>query len=340
MNNWSNHKYMETLLEIAKVQKRLLFYSMDWKERVAIPLPQMERKGLFGLKKQMPSAWYEREALLRKLEDLKGQARQMVPIGNGNYWWDVPWEEVERELHFDLVEVEQRDGWRFECKWEKIQTENSQCLLFCEEGHCSSFDRHYDLEFYETSNYSIEEREHLMKEYNAKVNQKEWQASVALSGYRIHSLRSEQNYDSIHDYLMSAEHHLIKNYNKATFEDSLSTQHQKNAVRVASNSLHYQSIYYTAEYVVSNLGYLMAWNLGEYSLLESVGELPKAMVERRQQRDAAVASAAFLADQSEIKVIPCSLLGLSVAEPLESEVEALRYGELMTCMAEKLFYDD
>lgn len=58
----------------------------------------------------------------------------------------------------------------------------------------------------------------------------------------------------------------------------------------------------------------MAWNLGEYSLLE-----------RRQQRDAAVASAAFLADQSEIKVIPCSLLGLSVAKPLEKSWCRVKY---------------
>lgn len=335
-----NKEYMRILLEIAKTQKRLISYSMDWRQRTAICPAQIERTGFLGLKKSIPSAIYEKESLLLELERLKGQARQILPKRNGYYWWDVPWEQVEQSLLFDLLENEQTGAWRFEHKWDKIQTENAHCLFLHEEGHCSSFHNSYDLEFYEASRYSAAERSDMMRKYSDKVMEQEWNTSVMLRGNMVRSQVSGQLYDSIDDYLCSAEHYFIKDYHKTAYKNSLSTQHQRSTVRVSSSSLHYHSIYFTAEYLVSTAGWLAAWNLHPYTLVNSTGDLPKDFVEQRQQRDAAVSSAAFLADQTEITVVPCSLFGECVIEPCADLSDAIRYAELITCMAGKLYYDE
>ena len=341
MNDVANkNEYIKILLGIARAQKRLLSYSMDWKQRVAVHPPQIERTGFLGLKKSIPSAYCEKEALLSELEGLQGRARQIATNQNGYYWWDTPWKQVEQSLLFDLVENEQKGEWRFEHKWDKIQTENSHCLFFLEEGHCSSFNNSYDLEFYETSCYSAAERSDMMQRYSEKIKQQELNASIMLDGHMVRSQESGKLYDSIDDYLLSTEHYLNKDYHKTAYKNSLSTQHQRNTVRVSSNSLHYHSIYYTAEYLVSTTGCLVAWNLHPYTLVKSTGDLPKDFVELRQQKDAAVSSAAFLADQTEITAVPCSLFGECVVEPFTDLSDAIRYAGLITCMAEKLYFDE
>lgn len=332
-------KYMSILLEIAKTQKQLLSYSMDWKRRLAIQPPRIERTGFLGLKKYVPSALYEKESLLEKLEGLKERARQAVADQGGYYWWDMPWEQVEQLLLYNLVEDDEIGEWRFEHKWEKVNIENSQCLIFHEEGHCSSFEGRYDLDFYETSKYSSVEKDAMMKKYNEKICQQELNAAIMLDGYMVHSQESGKTYASIDDYLLSAEYYFYKSYQKTSYKNSLSTEHQRNSVRVTSNSLHYHSIYFMAEYHISGPGCMLAWTLHPYTLLTATGDLPKELVESRQQMDAVVASAAFLSDQEEIGVIPCSLFEASGLEPFAEASDAIRYAEIFTCIAEKMYYD-
>ena len=336
MNN--SDEYFNVLLNLAKTQRQLLDYSMDWEQRMPIQIPTMERSGIFGLKKTVPKATHEKSALLAQLDGLRKKAKELAPQQNGYYWWELPWEHTRDILIYNLAEYKYMDSWRFEHKWDVLIGENSNLLIFYEEGHCSSFDRSYDLDFYETSRYSSAERSEKVRQYSKKQRQQDINNSIFLHGYMIRSVDTGELYSSIDDYLLSFEHYVAKKQNLSDYKDSLSTQHQRNTVRVSSNSLHYHSIYLTGEYVISN-GCLVSWNLQPYSLIDSSGDFPKIFLEKRQHKEAAVASAAFLADQKELEAVPCSLLGECFTMPLADPSSAMLYAQIITCMSQKLHCD-
>lgn len=325
------------LLEIARTQSRLLSFSLDWNSRRLKEPPSLRRKGLFSRKVYASPEWSEREYLLQRLSQLQQSARERFGNQEGFYWWDIPWEQLEPYFLHDLGETEQDGDWRFEHHWEKETTGNIHELKFHEEGHCSSFHGQSSWQLYDTSRYSDSERREMAEKYSRELDHKEWQARLEYSDCGVESMWG-QKYDSVDDYLSSSEHYLRRNSMQSNFEDSLVTHHENNTLRVSSGSIHYYSIYHTAKYAVTDDGWLAAWELGPYEVEKVRGKLPQEIVERRQAKDATVASAAFLADQQDIQRIPASLFGSALVGPLEEFENAVRHAEILTCLAEKIVF--
>lgn len=101
----------------------------------------------------------------------------------------------------------------------------------------------------------------------------------------------------------------------------------------------HRSAYFAGEYQLAMGGIIAARNMIPYALMDKTGELPNEFVVKRQQRNAPVSCAAFLSIRSDICVLPCALFGGAFTDPLVSQGDAARYGEVITCMAEKLFFD-
>ena len=335
-------EYRELLSDIAKTQWKLLSYSMDWNSRTLIETPESIRYGLFGLKRKMSQKAIEKQYLLEKLEQLKIEAKrckEYTSSDNIYYWWQTPWEQLERYLLINLSELKENGAWRFETKWESVKRDDVYELLFYEEGHFSNFSGSSQMEFFETSKYSAEEQNELMKRYEDSQKKNDRDAWIWYHGKMIYSRDTGKLYDSIDSYLLSTEHYLDKKYEKEKYQKSLYTEYQLNRVEVKSQSLHYNSTYYMGRYHISKNGYLDGFDLKPYILEEWTGDLPIERKEYRQKRDAMVASMAHLADLPEVVLIPADLFGEEVWNAVSSKEEALFYAELITSVAKKIRFD-
>ena len=334
--------YRETLSEIAKTQRALLEYSLDWDSRILTMTPEIVRYGLFGLKRKLSQTAIEKQVLLEKLEKLKTEAEAYIKNTSKNklyYWWKIPWEQLERYLLINLSEPTENGAWRFETRWESVNRDDVYELLFYEEGHFSDFSGNGTMEFFETSKYSAGERNELMKRYAESQKKSDRDAWYWYHGKSIYSIETGKLYDSIDSYLLSTEHYLDKRYQREKFEKSLSTEHQLNRVEVTSHSLHYCCTYYMGKFHISEKGYLDGFDLKPYILEEWTGDLPVELKDYRQRKDARVASMAHLADLPEVTLIPAELFGEVAWEGVSSEDEALFYAELITSAAGKIRFD-
>ena len=335
-------EYREILSEIAKTQRVLLTYSLDWESRTLIMIPETVRYGLFGLRRKLSQEALEKQVLLEKLEKLKREAEAYIKntsTDKSYYWWKIPWEQLERYLLINLAEPTENGAWRFETKWESVKRDDVYDLLFYEEGHFSDFSGSSAMEFFETSKYSAAERSELMKRYADSQKKSDRDAWYWYHGKSIYSMDTGKLYDSIDSYLLSAEHYLDKQYQKEKFQKSLSTEHQLNRVEVTSRSLHYCCTYYMGKFHISEKGHLDGFDLKPYLLEEWNGDLPVELKEYRQRKDARVASMAHLADLPEVVLIPADLFGEAVWEGVSSENEALFYAELIISVAKKIRFD-
>ena len=334
--------YYNLLKKIAHTQRKLFSYSMDWKNRKRIQIPKYVRKGFWGIKKVISEEQLRKEELLRELEQLKQQAREnrrRCGVYSAYYWWDVPWEEVEEYLLFNLAEEMEVDGWRFEYQWEVRQKDDLYLLLLHEEGHCQEFDKNYELEFYQTSQYSSSEQDQMTKQFVSEMNKKDAEFALFYNDYRVHSLLTEKTYDSPTDYLYSAEHYLFREGMQSKFQESLYQEHQLNATKAVSKSVHYKSMYAVAAYQTTKEKSVEGYSLYDYELVEVNGNLPKECIEERQKKDAAIAWLAYLADQEDIKSIPYELLGDGVTKCLNDRGPAIQYAEIMTCIGHKISFE-
>lgn len=334
--------YTEILSDIAKTQRALLAYSIDWDSRTLIMTPGIVRCGLFGLKRKMSQAALEKQFLLEKLEKLKAEAETYIKNTSSDkryYWWKISWEQLERYLLINLSEPTENGAWRFETRWKSVKRDDVYDLLFYEEGHFSDFSGSSTMEFFETSKYSVEERSELMKRYADSQKKSDRDAWFWYHGKSVYSMDTGKLYDSIDSYLLSTEHYLDKKYQKEKYQQSLSTEHQLNRVEVTSRSLHYCCTYYMGKFHISKKGHLDGFDLKPYILEEWTGDLPVELKEYRQKKDAMVASMGHLADLPEVVLIPADLFGEAVWEGVSSEGEALFYAELITSAAKKIRFD-
>lgn len=129
--------YKTTLLAIAKKQRELLGKSFDWENCEPIE-EEPVKHGLFRKKKLT-----EKEQLRNDLSELQREAdelRRKIGVPEGVYWWNLPWDMVEKFLVNDLTEIKRDGGWRFESSMKAVPiADNIMYLMMREEGHCSNF---------------------------------------------------------------------------------------------------------------------------------------------------------------------------------------------------------
>lgn len=327
-------RYIELLCGIAQKQYQLLGCRFDWQTRQIIQQPP--KRSFFGRKNCADTVYQQ---LLSELEELKRNTqehRRKMGYGSGTFWWNLPWSQIEDYLIYDLLQENEAGSWKFERKLLTETVSDRVILLLHEEGHCSRFSSESSLETGILSQYSQSEIDSKMRDYNHMLNMFDL-ADLALSDdRRVRSVLSGAEYDSTADYLLSAEHYMVRSYLKEQHAKSLYTETETNAVYVSSYSTHYEAVYAVAEYQVDSSGTLKWLEIGNYRLCQSRGQMPDSIQELYRSKDAAICCAAFLADCRSIKAVPLALFGRDIKEGAASFEDALRQAEIFTCLAGKI----
>lgn len=319
---------------MAKKQREVLDRRFDWSTRQLIRRPQ--KRGFFRNKNDADSVYLQ---LLSELEELKQKTqehRRRMGYGNGTFWWNLPWNQIEDYLIYDLLQEEETGSWKFERELLTEPLDGRVVLLLHEEGHCSNFSSDSSLETGILSPYSQDEIDSKMRDYSHMLNMFDL-ADLALSDdRRVRSTLTGAEYDSTADYLLSAEHYMVRSYLKDQYAQKLYTRTETDALYVSSNSRHYEAIYAVAEYRTDAGGTVDWLTIGNYRLCKSRGSMPENMAEFYRSKDAAICCAAYMADCAEIKAVPLALFGRDIREGAASFQDALRQAEIFTCLAGKI----
>jgi hypothetical protein len=329
-------EYQELMVSIAKKQNTLLQTSFDWERRSS--KKKAKRRGLFARPQSESPAV---SALKQELEALKAEAetcRVRHAYRQGLFWWNLPWEQVEEYLIYDLEDIREDGSWRFARSWE-CEKQDGMCLLFLkEEGHFSSFSTSANYETSIISPYSQAEIDEKISAFNHRMTMYDLAVTGSISG-PVHSVLSGIDYDSGMDYLLSAENFMVRDQLQDNYKRTLYTEHETTTVYAESHSRHYKSIYLVGEYHINGDGILDHVGISNYSLIKSDGSIPSGIREYYDSLDAAVGCAAYLTDQHEVRKVPLALFGKDITSPAGSYYEALRQAKLYTCLADKIIFD-
>ena len=328
--------YQDLLLAVAQKQQELFLYRFDWQKRQCKPWPP---KGIFG-KDKKAIAWYD--ALLQELETLKSaivEHRKAQGYMPGTFWWNLPWEQVEMYLACDLQQVEETGPWRFVHKWEMAERDDLYLLLLSEEGHCSDFTGKYSYRYEELSKYSAAEQDQMVRDYNKRLNDYEL-AEVVFDNDRPVRSAYGKTFASMSDYMVSSDHWMYRESLESSYRRSLYTEHHTNAVTVSSNSIHYQCLMNVGGLHLRQDGVPDFMTVMDYEIVAKKGNVPDVVEEEYLQKDAAVALAAYMADDARVKAVPVQLFGKNIIDSVGSYSEAMRQAELYTCLAHKLMIEE
>ena len=283
--------YPQLLCDIAKKQQELLRCHFIWNQRRA-SLPKV---GFLGRKQSEPI--YEKH--LQELEYLKAQTvkhRRNMGYGSGIFWWNIPWEKLERYLLFDLNEEADSGSWRFERKWELVPVKDALILMLREEGHCSSFSQESTYETGILSAYSTDEINSRMKSFNGMMNLFDLTDLASSGNAPVHSVLTGADYDSAADYLLSGEHYAVRSYFNEQKARSLYTETETTRVYATSNSRHYRAVFAVGQIQLGRGNTLNRLIVENYRICGCDGEVPDFVEKRYAEKDAAVGCAAFFAD--------------------------------------------
>ncbi len=131
-----DQKYENLLMEIIRIQRKLLDCRFIWNERRRMPAPKKR------FWKRISEEELQYNTYLNELDELKEKARfhcREAGYSDGIQWWSLPWEQTEEYLIFDLEVLSDHDNWRFEQTWRPVAVNNAEVLTLREEGHCSLF---------------------------------------------------------------------------------------------------------------------------------------------------------------------------------------------------------
>lgn len=328
--------YQDLLIAIAKKQQELFYERFDWNSRTCKPWPP---KGIFGKDKKAIARY---EAMLQELERLKAAAvahRRKQGYAPGTFWWNLPWEQVEYYLWCDLVQVEEDGPWRFARKWNMIQNGDLHMLVLLEEGHCSMFTGERSYQYEELSKYSASERDQMARDYNKRLNNYELSQVMFDNDRPVRSVYGNE-FATMSDYVMSSDHYMYRDYLDSTYRRSLYTEHHTNTLTVTSQSVHYKCIMRVGGLHLRSDGVPDYVSIMDYEPLGGNSSVPAVIEEEYLQKDAAVALAAYLADNRTFTAIPVQLFGKNINESVGSYSEAMRQAQLYTCLAHKLKFMD
>lgn len=253
----------------------------------------------------------------------------------GFSWWNLPWEQMESYLIYDLEEIPDNGNWRFERHWNVEQAGDISMLLLKERGHCSIFSKDAYFDENIESVYTPSEIDSKMRDLNKKMLAYDLVVYGMWEG-GVHSLLTGAHYDSGADYLLSAEHLLRRDYIRDSYAKSLYTKHETTTVCASSQSIDYECLLAVAEYRIDENGVLNHVGMHNYSICDSRGRISTEMIQHYEKKDSAISCAAFLSDHPSVKSVPLQLFGKDLLAGASNYSEAMRQAELYTCLSGKI----
>ncbi|MCD7818151.1 MAG: hypothetical protein LUH07_03765, partial [Lachnospiraceae bacterium] len=325
---------LELLCAVACKQRQLLDGHFSWTERKCLPA---ERRTLFRAGKSRNRVY---EKLLTELDALKTQVlqhRRKMGYASGTFWWTLPWEQIRDYLIYDLSWETEAKGWRFERNIRTAPMDDGNIMLvLSEEGHCSSFSSNTTFETGILSDYSADEINSKMRDFNHRANAYELSALALNGDARVHSSLTGAEYDSTASYLLSAEHYTVRSYHRDALAKSLYTNTETTTVHAVSHSQHYKTFYFLGRLGIAPGGRLERLEVLNYKCSPVQGNVPAEMLDIYRGKDAAVECAAFLSDYADVKSVPLELFGKALNQSSVDFEETLRQAEICTCLAGKL----
>lgn len=323
-------------LKIAKTQRDLLLLRYDTEKKQPIALPQ-RRKGLFGGQEQvMPPSYMELQSILRReQEQLEGKWLQ-VGYQPGNYWWDLPWEQVVPILLWNLTYPEEEDdldengcrrGFSFYCQDGR---ENVRLLYLKMREHRQKVSSSRSVHDIEHSAYTKAEREAMVEAYNDKRNMHAMLHTAFANDVGIHSIDTGWNYDTAFDYYTSAEYISDRVRESEQYSQSLYSVEERHTLYVNTSSHNRFSIHGICEFHVDENGrldYLASLDFGQLAASD------KKDSNYFDAKDAMILAASLLAGNPEVKAVPITMFEKHNGC---NEMDAVRMAGIMTCLAHKL----
>ena len=323
---------IDLLIEIAKIQKKLLLQRIDIVKKTAKSIPS-SKKGFF--RKANPD-FLERIDLLNALKKLKQEAFCIFNEADGYIWWQFKWEELEEMLVNEMIQLRENGKWNFEYEFEKIRNEDSVYLFFNEIGHCSNFETSSASYEYDAINFSESDRSEILRQYNNNIKQKENEFLLRNSNNLIYSELTNKVF-SAQEYIESVEHYFWKEHYNSKFESSLQDIHINNTTYAVSRSVHYKAVYLVARYKLGGDRELLGCEFYPYILNYVEGNIPPEFVFDRQKRDPITLVSAFIAESDEVKSVPVRFFRRYMTHYAENLNTALCYAAMITLMADKIY---
>ena len=326
--------YENYLVSIAKKQKELLLCRFDTETRT---VKEFVATGFLRKKSPMKDLYNK---LLGELELLKEQTishRKSKGYSYGTFWWNLPWNQIENYLLYDLIEITEDGQWRFEYTWRTENLDrNFQQLLLLEEGHYSNFSSSNAYNTARISAYSASEQAEMVRKFNNRQNTYAL-ADLSLNNNAVHSTLSGQDYASKADYYLSSEYYFTRQYMSDSYARSLYTERETTGITAySSNSRHYKCVYGIASYHVSERGVLDYISIDNFRYCGGNGDIDDDIKNQYKNKDAAVACAFYLANCSDIKQVPLDLFGINILKGAPDHDELIRQAEIFTCLADKV----
>lgn len=324
--------YEQYLIAIAKKQKELFYCKFDIEARVE---KIFEKTGLF--KKKCPELDYYNKLLL-ELDELKNNLiahRKAMGYKSGTFWWNIPWEQIEKYLLYDLTETRSNGKWRYEYNWRTIEAEDGVFMLILEEeGHYSNFSSERSYEYEKLSKYSEAEQAEMVRKFNNRQDMYAL-ADMSIGDSIIHSLETDKYYASKKDYYNSTEYIVGRMYMSDKYAQSLYTEHETSSVVAYSNSLHYKCAFAVANYHLKNNNpdYVYIEN---FKYISGTGHLDKEIEYKYSTIDAAIALAFYFSSCEDVTNISLGLFGENIEKGASSYDEAIRQAEIYTLIADKI----
>ena len=323
---------IDMLLDIARIQNRLLLQRIDILERTKKELPS-PKKGFF--KKSNP-AYQERAELLYQLNNLKGQINALLNASDKLYWWNIAWEELEEAIADDLSEIRENGVWRFEYDYEALRHNDIVFLFLHESGHCSQFDTSSVSYDYDAMNISDYERNKVLQNYDDGVRENENDFLAWNSNNLVYSELTGRTFTA-KDYIESVDHDFWRSHYRNELEKSMHDIRSSNTTYVVSRSMHYKAVYLIGKYITNKQGTdLLGCEFCPYTLNYVEGNVPPEFIHNRQQRHTLCTVSAYIAYQSDILKAPLSYFGNHFIEPENDLFSAACYASLFTIIADRL----
>lgn len=323
-------------LKIAKLQRDLLLLRYDTEIKQPFALPR-RRKGLLGGYEQvMPLSYLEMQSTLRKEQERLEAKWLQVGYPPGNYWWDLPWEQVVPVLLWNLTYPEEEDdldedgcrrGFSFHCQNGR---EDVQLLYLEMREHRQRITSSRSVNDIEHSAYTKAERESMVEAYNDKRNMHAMLHTAFANDVGIHSISTGWNYDTAFDYYTSAEYISDRIRESEQYSQSLYLVEERHTLHVSASSRDRFSIHGICEFHVDGdgrLDYLASLDFGQLAASD------KEKSDYFKEKDALIIAASLLAENPEVKAVPITMFEKHNGC---NEMDAVRMAGIMTCLAHKL----
>lgn len=275
-----------------------------------------------------PSPQLERERTALSLKEKENHVIQSI------CWWNLSWPQVFDELKNDTTfpKGTDRDGWEWEYTLD-CKEKGQNCLILLKEHGRKVGKASIEHEWinFEESKYSRAERQQMVDDYNKRIDQWELFGLLTTEG-PVYSGVHNKTYDSMGDYLLSADHLLMRNLCADLYADSLYTMHTVHNMQVRSNTMHCRKAYAVGELHFDRSGFIDMIRPLDFEIVAAQGYDVKCGLLDEFPRDSLFCCMKYIAEHQLKSRISIEFLKEKMNEKSGTYESAMKMAKMITYM--------